>query len=694
MQFVNNAIDTLSKKSDLILAVVIVSIIFMMIVPLPTLLVDVIIAVNLATAVVLLMIAVYIPTPLAFSAFPTILLITTLSRLSLSVSTTRLILLVADAGEIIYAFGNFVVQGNMIVGLIIFLIITIVNFVVVTKGSERVAEVSARFSLDGMPGKQMSIDSDMRSGVITLAEARQRRKDLENENKLFGSMDGAMKFVKGDAIAGLIIIFMNIIGGLSIGVMQQGMSAGDALELYSILTIGDGLVSQIPALFISVTAGMIVTRVGADGASNIGTEISEQILAYPKALMIGAVLLFFMAWIPGFPTVIFLGLAALIGIVGFFLHQSETQGAGGMIESSLASAEGGPSPTPSQNKGDLLPNAPVILEVANNFRELINPVLLNTELAKVRRVLYQSVGVPFPGVHLRFNGEADDGHYSIFLYDVPITQGAVKNDAIFTVADESVLELLNVPFEVSENFLPGIKTIWVENEYQPLLAEKQINTLAVAQIFSHHLAHVLRRHAYQFVGIQETHTLLNQAEARYSELIKEVFRHMPISQIANVLRELVREGITITNLRAILEGLVAGKQHAEDIDKLVAFVRASLKDQISYKYCDGNILPVYLIDDATEAHMMDSLRQTPQGISLAMNATDTRNFIDNIKQLISSPDYPLGKVALLTSADLRRYIRKLIEIDFYELPVLSYSELAAQITVQPIGKISLAQSGS
>lgn len=282
----NNLINVLNKvgqRKDIMLAVLLLGVIFMMILPLPTALVDVLIGINITIAVVLLMLAIYIKSPLEFSAFPVVLLITTIFRLSLSITTTRLILLQADAGQIVYTFGNFVVGGNLIVGLVIFLIITIVQFLVITKGSERVAEVSARFSLDAMPGKQMSIDGDMRAGVIDVNEARERRSVIERESQMYGSMDGAMKFVKGDAIAGLVIIFVNILGGVTIGITQKGMSAAEALQLFSVLTIGDGLVSQIPALLIAITAGMIVTRVDNDNASDMGSEIGEQVTAQPRA---------------------------------------------------------------------------------------------------------------------------------------------------------------------------------------------------------------------------------------------------------------------------------------------------------------------------------------------------------------------------------------------------------------------------
>ena len=678
----------LAIRSDYALAMVMIFILIMMILPLPTFVIDVMIALNMGVAMVLLMIAIYLPSPLAFSSFPAVILISTLFRLSLSVSTTRLILLNADAGDIIYAFGNFAVGGNIIVGLVVFLIITIVSFLVVTKGSERVAEVAARFSLDGMPGKQMSIDSDMRSGVITITQARQRRTELELEIRLYGAMDGAMKFVKGDAIAGLIIIFINIIGGISIGVMQQGMSAGDALQLYSILTIGDGLVAQIPALFISVTAGLIVTRVSPKDSENLGSDIGSQLTSQPNALISTSALLFGFAWMPGFPTLVFMVLSAMVGVLAVSVKKA-SKGKNGLLINTAESEEG--KAGEDSATAEFAPHAPVIIEVSSAARELIDPSFLNSELARVRRALYQSLGVPFPGVHLRFNGDSEIGQYAILIYDIPVAQGVINYEAVLPLTDAQSLNTANIPFETAEDFLPNIKTRWVEQEHIQLLLDNQINVLSAPQILGHHLAHALRRYASKFIGIQETHMLLGQVEGLYSELIKEMYRNLSISQVSGVLRRLISEDVSINNLRAILEALVLGaKQAGDDEETLTEFIRTHLKDQISYRYCQGNnILPVILIDPGTEELLRESIRHTPQGISLALSSTDSQRFHDTIKTVLGNGKAAGRKVVLITSTELRRYVRKLIELEYHELPVLSYQELASQITIQPIGRISL-----
>ncbi|MCK5889857.1 MAG: type III secretion system export apparatus subunit SctV [Methylococcales bacterium] len=674
-------------RSDFALAFIMVLILIMMILPIPTLMVDIMIALNMGMAMVLLMIAIHIPTPLAFSSFPAVLLITTLFRLSLSVTTTRLILLDADAGEIVYAFGNFTVSGSIIVGVVVFLIITIVSFIVVTKGAERVAEVSARFVLDGMPGKQMSIDSDMRSGVISMEEARDRRHEVELESRLYGAMDGAMKFVKGDAIAGLIITFVNILGGISIGIVEQGMSASEALELYAILTIGDGLVAQIPALFIAVTAGLIVTRISTAESENLGSDIGKQVLAQPNALFSGAALLFCFAWMPGFPAIVFLSLSIMTGSVGYFVKKGQKSS-----HELLVGDEEEADVDQNVVSSSFAPHAPVIIEVSSVMKERLDPTLLNSELAKVRRALYQSLGVPFPGVHLRFNNESEAGQYTILIYDIPVAQGVINYDAVLPLADDQLLELSNIPFEAGNDFLPDIKTRWVEAAYFQQLLDSQIDVMSAPQILSHHLAHALRRHASKFVGIQETHMLLSQVESQYGELIKEMYRNMSISRVATVLRLLVSEDVSINNLRVILEALVAGGGKTEDDNVLADYVRTHLKDQISHRYCQGNnMLPVIIIDPATEELLGDSVRQTPQGVSLVLSSEDSRAFHEAIKTVLGKRKKAKSKVVILTSQELRRYVRQLIEQEFYQIPVLSYQDLAPQITVQPIGKLSISR---
>ncbi len=679
----------LALRSDLLFALALISIVFMMILPIPTYIVDIVIGLNLATAVVLLMVGVYVSTPSAFSAFPTILLITTLFRLSLSVTTTRLILIDADAGDIIYAFGDFVVGGSMIVGLVIFLIITIVSFVVVTKGSERIAEVSARFSLDGMPGKQMSIDSDMRAGLITIAKAKERRTELEQENRLYGAMDGAMKFVKGDAIAGLIIIFVNIIGGLSVGIFQHGLEASEALEIYSILTIGDGLVSQIPALIIAVTAGLIVTRVTSEEGNSLGEDIGGQISAYPQAILIGAALLFCFAWIPGFPTITFICLSVLLGFMGLRIQNRFTSESGNTLDhEEPMTLQGNGAATPKETSSEKAwANTPIILEISSSLKGMINIPNLDSEIAQVRQNLQSEIGIAYPGVHLRFNTDLDDDHYSISLYDVPVVVTSLRTDALLTTTDPVLLKQEGVSYLPETYVLPGMKGHWVLKEDLENRTELSINLILIEQIISNQLRYELQRSAAQFIGIQETYHMLAQVEPVYGELIKEVFRYLSVSKIADVFRRLVNENVSISNLRIILESLAEWGPQIEDMEILTENVRIDLKNQISHQYSKNKVLPVYLLDPETEEKLRNSIRQTPEGVGLALEVDESKTFLGAIADLINGSDRQEG-AALITTLDLRCHIRKLTKLEFHDLPILSFQELTPQVNVQPLGKIS------
>lgn len=440
-----------SSRNDLVLVVMLVAIIFMMILPLPVWVVDVLIGINMTISAVLLMVALYLPSPLAFSSFPSVLLVTTLFRLGISIATTRLILLQGDAGSIINTFGNFVVGGNLVVGLVVFLILTIVQFVVITKGAERVAEVAARFSLDAMPGKQMSIDGDMRAGTIDMQEAKRRRRDVEKESQLYGAMDGAMKFVKGDAIAGIIIVTVNLLGGMLIGMMQRDMTAAKAVQTYSILSIGDGLIAQIPALFIAICSGIIVTRVQADdGPSNVGKDIGAQVLGQPKALLIGGCIALGMGLIPGMPIGVFAVLAIiLIGLgIGLRPRREVNATTGEVTEVPALQASSGPEPVKKNDGTDeFVPTVPLILDVAQSMRSSMDPAVLNEELIGIRRSLYYEMGVPFPGIHLRFSERMEEGVYQILLSEVPVAQGLLRPGWSLTREPEQTLSALNLKFE-------------------------------------------------------------------------------------------------------------------------------------------------------------------------------------------------------------------------------------------------------
>ncbi len=684
------------KRNDLVLATLIVCIIFMMILPLPTWLVDALIATNMCLSAILLMVAMYLPNPLAFSSFPSVLLITTLFRLAIGIATTRLILLNGDAGHIIYTFGNFVVGGNLVVGLVVFLILTIVQFVVITKGSERVAEVAARFSLDAMPGKQMSIDGDLRAGTIEMDEARRRRGVVEKESQLYGAMDGAMKFVKGDAIAGLIIVAVNLLGGVLIGVLQRGLTAADSVKIYSILTIGDGLISQIPALFVSICAGMIVTRVTSSdgGASNVGSDIGAQLLAQPRAFMIGSVVMLGFAAIPGMPTLTFLVLSVAVGVIGFTFFRGERKVVDPKTgKVTTVSAVSGDTKTTKPENADadsFGPTIPLLVDVQSELENAFSSKVLNDELVKVRRALFEDLGIIFPGINLRFNDHLPTENYAILVSEIPVSQGRMRPHHVLVREAPENLTALSIPFETDKNFLPNITTLWTPAELKAALGNAGIPYLEPTQQLSYHIALVLKKYASEFVGIQETRALLTDMETRFPELGKEVQRVMPINKIAEILQRLVGEGVSIRNLRSVMEALIEWGQKEKDSVMLTEYVRVALKRHISHRHSAGqNVLPAYLLSPSVEDTVRGAVRQTSGGSYLALDPGVSRKLLDNIKSTVGDLSRSMQKPVLLTSMDIRRYMRKMIEQDLYELAVLSYQELTPEINIQPLARVEL-----
>jgi type III secretion protein V len=686
-----------TRRNDLVLATLIVCIIFMMILPLPTWLIDGLIAFNMCAGAILLMVAMYLPSPLAFSSFPSVLLVTTLFRLAISIATTRLILLHGDAGHIIYTFGNFVVGGNLVVGLVVFLILTIVQFIVITKGAERVAEVGARFSLDAMPGKQMSIDGDMRAGVIDMEEARRRRGLIEKESQLYGAMDGAMKFVKGDAIAGLIIVAVNLLGGILIGVVQRGFTASQATKVYSILTIGDGLVAQIPALFISICAGMIVTRVTSSegGASNIGADIGAQVLSQPKAFLIGSVVMLGFALIPGMPSSTFLMLGAVVGVVGYTFFKGERKvvdaktgkvtTVSAMSEAPQAQAEG------KEAQGDgFKPTVPLMVDVHPDLEKVFSYDRLNDELVKIRRALYFDLGVIFPGIQLRFNDQVPPQNYALLVSEIPVSQGRLRPGYLLVRESPDNLAALSIPFETDKKFLPNLPTIWVPADLKDALARAGIAFLEPTQVLSYHIAFVLKKYAAEFLGIQETRVIISALEAQFPELAKEVQRVLPIHKIAEILQRLVSEETSIRNVRAVMEALIEWGQKEKDSVLLTEYVRVALKRHISHKYSSGqNMLAAYLLSPSVEDLVRGAIRQTSGGSYLALDPNQSRKLIEKIKATVGDLGLMPHRPVLLTSMDIRRYMRKMIEQELYELAVLSYQELTPEVNIQPLARIDL-----
>ncbi|EPD8212823.1 TPA: EscV/YscV/HrcV family type III secretion system export apparatus protein [Yersinia enterocolitica] len=658
----------IAARQDVFLAVMLLVAIFMMILPLPTVMVDVLIAVNLAFSVILLMISIYLRDPLEFSVFPSLLLITTLYRLALTISTTRLVLLQHDAGEIVEAFGQFVVGGNLAVGLIIFTIITVVQFIVITKGSERVAEVSARFSLDGMPGKQMSIDGDMRAGVIDSAEAGRLRERVQKESRLFGAMDGAMKFVKGDAIAGIIVILVNIIGGITIGVLQHNMSAEEAMTTYAVLSVGDGLCAQIPSLLISITAGIIVTRVPGQDKQSLAKDLAIQVGRQPDALLLAAAILTVFALLPGFPFLIFILLAALVATPAFLLYRKKKPSAG-------ASDRGDKLPSPASA---MTPGAvPLMLYCAPNLRY----PHLGRDLDGLRWRWFEHLGVPLPEVVVRSDPSLAENELSIRVYQEQVLKLTLPFDDVLLLQPSTSL--------ATRSQVLGMKM--GSFEWLPAEQARHASTLGISyaqghQRIIHCLTRVLERHTAEFIGVQETRYLMDAMEARYGELVKELQRQMPVGKVAETLQRLVEEDISIRDLRTIFGALVAWAPKEKDIVMLTEYVRIALRRHVCSRFSKNKVwLPVLRLGEGAENLIRESVRQTSAGTYSALEDKHSRLLLDKITGAFAENT----DAVLLTSIDVRRFLRKIVERDIFALPVLSWQELGDEINIKVVGTIEL-----
>jgi type III secretion protein V len=637
----------LARYTDIALVAGIVAIIALMIVPLPTWALDALVAVNISGGVLLLLLAIYVANPLEFSVFPSVLLISTLFRLALSIATTRMILLHGEAGHIIDTFGHMVAGGNLVVGLVVFLIITVVQFIVIAKGSERVAEVAARFSLDAMPGKQMSIDSDLRSGLIDKDEARRRRRQLESESKLNGSLDGAMKFVKGDAIAGIIIIIINLLGGLAVGVLQQGMSMSAAAVKYCILAIGDGMVTQIPALLGAMSAGLLVTRTTDDEHDkHLGDAIGRQLTAKPRVLLVAGGLCFLFAAVPGFPVVVF-GLLGLVFFgVGAMLTPPWRERWERWIGPKLLAVRRKPGRAPELMFTDAIPvrpNVPLLLELpaghlhGDDSRDLLHGL----ESVLDHFQLHLGLRLPRIDVHM-----------------VPVSPAPIPLPA---VPGSSAL--------VVEPAASG--PTWRLMVHEVPVAQGEVGTEGVAAALPTAVREALRRNTALFLGTQETNLLLTRASADLPDVVKETLRALPLARVAEILRRLVEEEVAIRNLRDILETLSDAAQREKDVFALTELVRIGLKRQLCYRYAPSGRLGALLIDPSVEELLRSSVRVNGGVQQLALDPAQTTQLIQKFSQAIAHH----RPAAIVTAVDIRRHVRKLIETECFDTPVLSYHEL-------------------
>jgi type III secretion protein V len=647
--------------ADIALAALVVLVVGLMIVPLPTWVLDLLISTNLSAAVAILLVVLYVPDAIGIATFPTLLLLTTLFRLSLNVASTRLILLQANAGEVIRAFGMFVVRGNYVVGAVVFLVLTIIQFIVIAKGSERVAEVGARFVLDAMPGKQMAIDAELRAGTNDGNEARRRRRTLQRESQFYGAMDGAMKFVKGDVVASLVILVVNILGGLTIGALMKGMTVVDALKRYGLLTIGDGLVTQIPALVLSTAAGVLVTRVASEEADTpLGDELARQLLGVPKALQVASGFVLLLAAVPGLPAPPFLVIGAALFLVGRARARALS------AEEQRAATE----PTPKERvRGGAREPAfvPLVVPWSLEVSEELGPLLdtdgrspaspepgrnlgsgLRAMAIGLRQELFAELGVPLPAPRVRVAPEIGAGHVVLSLHEVPA-------------------KILPVPDGLRGHDL----TAWVREQ-----------TLAL-----------LRARAADFLGLAEVQRLLDELEQFAPATVRNVVpKPVTLVMLTDVLRRLVEEGISVRDLRGILESLSTVAATEKDPLTLAEYVRSQMRRAITFRLTAGlGQLDVVLIDPLLEDTVRKAITRTPAGAFLTLAPPIARDVLASIRKAIASrsaneegttqPD-----VVVLTQPDIRRFVRKLVEPEIPNAWVVSFAELLPEVALKPVAR--------
>ena len=674
------------SSPDVLLAVTMAAILAAMIIPLPPWLLDAGIALNLAAAVTLLVGAVYAKDALKVAAFPTLLMLTTLFRLALNISSTRLALADGHAGDIIQAFGEFVVQGEYVVGAVIFTILTLVQFLVVAKGAERVAEVSARFTLDAMPGKQMSIDADLRAGAIDQAAARKRRRDLERESQMFGAMDGAMKFIKGDVIAGLIIVLVNLVGGIAIGALQHGLPVAEAAATYALIAIGDGLVSQIPSLCIATAAGLVVTRVASEREDgSLGGEIGSQFFGNAKPLWIVAGMCLALALMPGMPRLIFIGLTAAIGFGAWSLGKRRSgkpeEKAEGAASSSSEAMEGA-DPTAQQGpqSANVFGVSPLTLDLAPNLVALVEEEagrFASFDLNLVRDQIFYELGVKVPGIRVRTHVRSlQAGTYSFAVDEVPCARGAVQPGALYALQPPAEIAFLEVGTEPASEPGTGKPISRVSPATKEKLEAAGIPVRTARQLVCEHLVSVLRRRAADLLGVQEVQSLLDGLEQQSPALVKEALTKVPMPLLTEVLRKLIQEEVSVRNIRAILEALVSPTTEG-DANALAERCRQALHRYLSHKYAPTGPLYAYLADPEVE----QTLRDADGGI----DPDRVGAILEAVRRVAAS-----GRAVVLASPDVRRRLRKLVEGAFPDVAVLTYAELNPDLQIRPVGRLAVA----
>jgi len=674
------------KSNSAVVALAVIGILAVMVVPLPKVILDILLSFNITVGMIILLMAMYILKPLDFSVFPSVLLIATLFRLSLNVASTRLILLHGGegtdaAGQVIKAFGTFVVGGNYVVGLIVFTVLVLINFVVITKGATRIAEVAARFTLDAMPGKQMSIDADLNAGMISDTEARRRRSEVEKEANFYGAMDGASKFVRGDAVAGIIIVLVNIIGGLIVGVLQNGMTVVDAAKNYTLLTVGDGLVTQVPALIVSTAAGMLVTR--NTSSADLGGELRAQLFMHPRAIGTAAGMLFVFALIPGMPKLAFFSIALVMGGLAVKLHKTN--------EAAPEIEEEAPAPPPD-TQDMFVPVDPLGLEVGYGLISLVDASQggeLLQRIKMLRKQLALEMGFVMPAIHIRDNLQLKPNEYSFLMKGVEIARGELMPGHHLVIMSEDKGQKVR-GIETKEPAF-GLPAVWIPEREKESIQAKGMIVVDPATVVTTHVTEIVKSHADELLGRQEVQTILDQLALTYPKIVEELVPKMvPLGVLQKVLQRLLRERISIRNLLTIIEILADYISITKNVDILTGYVRQGLARVITKQYEDaeGNI-NVMMISPEIEDIINRSIQHTEHESFVSPDPNTVRQMVGNLQRAVGQFTAQGLQPIVLCSPAVRIHLRNILERFFPNMVVLSHNEIAREASIRSLGMVEL-----
>ena len=694
-------LDRLASTSHAWVAAASVVLVVLMIVPVPPWMLDLLLSTNITVALVILLVALYTENALSFSVFPTLLLIVTLFRLSLNITGTRSILLHGYAGQVIEAFGNVVVGGNYAVGIVIFAILIVIQFVVITNGAGRVAEVAARFTLDAMPGKQLAVDADLNAGLITEAEARQRRKDIQRAADFYGAMDGASKFVRGDAVAAVIIVFVNIIGGFVIGIAQQGMSIVEALQRFTLLTIGEGIVTQIPALLISTATGIIVTRAASEGS--FGHDLSRQLIQEPRALLIASVLLVLFGFF-GLPPLFMFPLAAVM--FALFLRQRKAKaaaakpGAKGAAPGQPGAAGAGgvaspPAVKPAESVVPLLSYDPMELEIGFGLIPLVDVSQggdLLERITMIRRHAARDLGIVVPPIRVRDNLQLKPSTYVVKIYGLEVTRAEVMVSRLLAMNPGTATGAIDGIPTTEPAF--GLPALWIADGARGDAEMAGYTVIDPTSVIATHLTEIIKAQAPDLLGRQETSALLDNVKQHYPVVVDELIPNLlTVGEVQRVLQNLLRERIPIRNLLLILENLADGARASKDVDYLTERVRAAMARHICAEYAENGLLSVITVDPRLETLLGEAVRRGEDAYALLDPATVAKIYASLTKRMQEAQQGGLHPI-VLTSPGTRLALKRLTERATPGLVVLSYSEIAPGLRVESIGQVSTTEEAA